>query len=200
ILAKKIGYSYLDTGAMYRAVALVAKRNGVDFDDGKRLGILCNSLNLRFDKDGDPPRLLLGKEDISSLIRSPEIDMLSSKVSAVGEVREAMTGLQRKIAKGEGYVAEGRDMGTVVFPEAAWKFYLTASSDVRAGRRYEELLERGEKALKNIVKTNLKKRDHQDRMRPLAPLKPAEDALIIDSTTLTIEEVVEVMLSYLKQS
>jgi cytidylate kinase len=91
-------------------------------------------------------------------------------------------------------------MGTVVFPEAAWKFYLTASSDVRAGRRYEELLERGEKALKNIVKTNLKKRDHQDRMRPLAPLKPAEDALIIDSTTLTIEEVVEVMLSYLKQS
>jgi len=200
ILAKKIGYSYLDTGAMYRAVALVAKRNGVDFDDGKGLGILCNSLNLRFDKDGDPPRLLLGKEDISSLIRSPEIDMLSSKVSAVGEVREAMTGLQRKIAKGEGYVAEGRDMGTVVFPEAAWKFYLTASSDVRAGRRYEELLERGEKALKNIVKTNLKKRDHQDRMRPLAPLKPAEDALIIDSTTLTIEEVVEVMLSYLKQS
>ncbi|MBW2203917.1 MAG: (d)CMP kinase [Deltaproteobacteria bacterium] len=200
ILAKKIGYSYLDTGAMYRAVALVAKRNGVDFDDGKGLGILCNSLNLRFDKDGDPPRLLLGKEDISSLIRSPEMDMLSSKVSAVGEVREAMTGLQRKIAKGEGYVAEGRDMGTVVFPEAAWKFYLTASSDVRAGRRYEELLERGEKALKNIVKTNLKKRDHQDRMRPLAPLKPAEDALIIDSTTLTIEEVVEVMLSYLKQS
>ena len=200
ILAKKIGYSYLDTGAMYRAVALVAKRNGVDFDDGKGLGILCNSLNLRFDKDGDPPRLLLGKEDISSLIRSPEMDMLSSKVSAVGEVREAMTGLQRKIAKGERYVAEGRDMGTVVFPEAAWKFYLTASSDVRAGRRYEELLERGEKALKNIVKTNLKKRDHQDRMRPLAPLKPAEDALIIDSTTLTIEEVVEVMLSYLKQS
>lgn len=200
ILAKKIGYSYLDTGAMYRAVALVAKRNGVDFDDGKGLGILCNSLNLRFDKDGDPPRLLLGKEDISSLIRSPEMDMLSSKVSAVGAVREAMTGLQRKIAKGAGYVAEGRDMGTVVFPEAAWKFYLTASSDARAGRRYEELLERGEKALKNVVKTNLKKRDHQDRMRPLAPLKPAEDALIIDSTTLTIEEVVEVMLSYLKQS
>ncbi|HIJ58256.1 MAG TPA: (d)CMP kinase [Deltaproteobacteria bacterium] len=200
ILAKKIGYSYLDTGAMYRAVALVAKRNGVDFDDGKGLGILCNSLNLRFDKDGDPPRLLLGKEDISILIRSPEMDMLSSKVSAVGEVREAMTGLQRKIAKGAGYVAEGRDMGTVVFPEAAWKFYLTASSDARAGRRYEELLERGEKALKNVVKTNLKKRDHQDRMRPLAPLKPAEDALIIDSTTLTIEEVVEVMLSYLKKS
>ena len=200
ILAKKIGYSYLDTGAMYRSVALVAKRNGVDLDDGKGLGILCNSLNLRFDKDGDPPRLLLGKEDISILIRSPEMDMLSSKVSAVGEVREAMTGLQRKIAKGAGYVAEGRDMGTVVFPEAAWKFYLTASSDARAGRRYEELLERGEKALKNVVKTNLKKRDHQDRMRPLAPLKPAEDALIIDSTTLTIEEVVEVMLSYLKQS
>ena len=200
ILAKKIGYSYLDTGAMYRAVALVAKRKGVDFHDGKGLGILCRSLNLRFDKGRDPPRLLLGKEDISGLIRSPEMDMLSSKVSAVGEVREAMTGLQRKIAKGAGYVAEGRDMGTVVFPEADWKFYLTASSDARAGRRYEELLGRGETAQRDIVEADLKKRDDQDRMRPLSPLRPAKDALIIDSTTLTIEEVVEVMLNHLKRS
>ena len=200
ILAKKIGYSYLDTGAMYRAVALVAKRKDVDFHDGKGLGILCASLNLRFDRGGDPPRLLLGKEDISGLIRSPEMDMLSSKVSAVGEVREAMTGLQRKIAKGAGYVAEGRDMGTVVFPEADRKFYLTASSEARAGRRYEELLGRGETAHRDVVEADLKKRDNQDRMRPLSPLRPAEDALIIDSTTLTIEEVVEVMLNYLKQS
>jgi len=156
-------------------------------------------LNLRFDRDKDPPRLLLGREDISGLIRSPEIDMLSSKVSAVGEVREAMTGLQRKIAKGAGYVAEGRDMGTVVFPKADLKFYLTASTEIRAGRRYEELLGRGETALRNVVGADLKKRDDQDRMRPLSPLRPAEDALIIDSTTLTIEEVVEVMLNHLNQ-
>ncbi len=200
ILAKKIGYSYLDTGAMYRAVALVAERKGVDFHDGKGLGILCASLNLRFEKDGDPPRPLLGKEDISGLIRSPEMDMLSSKVSAVAEVREAMTRLQRKIAKGAGYVAEGRDMGTVVFPEADWKFYLTASSEARAGRRHEELLGRGEAVPRDVVEANLKMRDDQDRMRPLSPLKPAEDAFIIDSTTLTIEEVVEVMLNHLKQS
>ena len=200
ILAKKIGYSYLDTGAMYRAVALVAKRKGVDFHDAKGLGTVCASLNLRLDKGGDPPRVLLGKEDISGLIRSPEMDMLSSKVSAVGEVREAMTGLQRKIAKGTGYVAEGRDMGTVVFPEAAWKFYLTASSEARASRRYEELLGRGKTVFRDIVEADLKKRDNQDRMRPLSPLRPAEDALIIDSTTSTIEEVVEVMLNHLKQS
>ena len=200
ILAKKIGYSYLDTGAMYRAVALVAKRKEVDFHDGKGLGILCNALNLRFDKGEDPPRLLLGREDISGLIRSPEMDMLSSRVSAVGEVREAMTVLQRKIAKGAGYVAEGRDMGTVVFPEADWKFYLTASTEIRAGRRYEELLGRGETALRDVVEADLKKRDDQDRMRLLSPLRPAESALIIDSTTLTIEEVVEVMLTHLKQS
>ena len=199
ILAKKIGYSYLDTGAMYRAVALVAKRKGVDFHDGKGLGTVCNFLNLRFDKGGDPPRLLLGKEDISGLIRSPEMDMLSSKISAVGEVREAMTGLQRKIVTGAAYVAEGRDMGTVVFPEADWKFYLTASTAIRTGRRYEELLDRGETALRNVVEADLKKRDAQDRMRPLSPLKPAEDAIIIDSTTLTIKEVVEVMLNYLNQ-
>ena len=200
ILAKKIGYSYLDTGAMYRAVALVAKRKGVDFHDAKGLGTVCASLNLRLDKGGDPPRVLLGKEDISGLIRSPEMDMLSSKVSAVGEVREAMTGLQRKIAKGTGYVAEGRDMGTVVFPEADWKFYLTASTEIRAGRRYEELLGRGETALRDVVEADLKKRDDQDRMRLLSPLRPAEGALIINSTTLTIEEVVEVMLTHLKQS
>jgi cytidylate kinase len=200
ILARKIGYSYLDTGAMYRAVALAAKRKGLDFDDGEGLGILCNSLNLRFDRDEDPPRPLLGKEDISVLIRSPEMDMLSSKVSAVDEVREAMTDLQRRIAKGASYVAEGRDMGTVVFPEADWKFYLTASVEVRAGRRYKELLGRGETAIRDVVETELKKRDDQDQTRPLSPLRPAEDAVIIDSTTLTIEEVLEVMLNHLKRS
>ncbi|MBU1902344.1 MAG: (d)CMP kinase, partial [Proteobacteria bacterium] len=135
MLAKRIGYSYLDTGAMYRAVALVAKRKSVDFRDGEGLGRVCRSLDLQFDREEDPPRLLLCGEDISELIRSPELDMLSSKVSAVGEVRQAMTDLQRKMAKGGRFVAEGRDMGTVVFPEANWKFYLTASIEVRAERR-----------------------------------------------------------------
>ncbi len=197
MLAKKLNYSYLDTGAMYRAVALVAKRNGVDFHDGKGLGNLCRSLNLRFDSHEDPPRLLLGKEDITELIRSPELDMLSSKVSAVLEVREAMVGLQRKMAKGVRVVAEGRDMGTVVFPEAANKFYLTASTEVRAGRRYKERLGRDETVQKEVVEEDLKKRDRQDQTRTLSPLRPAADAVIIDSTALAVEEVVEIMMDHL---
>ena len=199
MLAKKINYSYLDTGAMYRAVALVAKRKCVDFHDGKGLGNLCRSLDLWFDREEDPPRLMLGKEDISALIRSPDMDMISSNVSAVGEVREAMIDLQRKMAVGGGFVAEGRDMGTVVFPEADYKFYLTASDEIRTERRYKERLARRETVAREAVAQDLKKRDDQDRMRELSPLRPADDAIIIDSTASTVEDVIERMLDYLKR-
>ena len=199
MLAKEIGYSYLDTGAMYRAVALAAKRRRVDLNDEEGLGSVCRSLNLCFSRDEDPPRVLLDNEDISDLIRSPELDMLSSSVSAVGEVREAMIGLQRRMAEGGSFVAEGRDMGTVVFPEADWKFYLTASTEIRAERRYKERLARDETVRREVVEEDLKKRDHQDQMRVLSPLKPAADAVIIDSTALTVKEVVEMMLNQLKR-
>jgi len=197
ILAKKIGYSYLDTGAMYRAVALAANRRCVDLSDGRALGGLCRSLDLHFLNEEDPPTLLLDQEDISLLIRGPELDMLSSGISSIREVREAMTTLQRKMAEGVWLVAEGRDMGTVVFPWARYKFYLSASPEVRAQRRYEELSARGETASKGLVEEELKKRDSQDRMRLLAPLKPAADAIIVDSTNLTIEEVIQMMLYHI---
>ena len=198
LLAKRTNRLYLDTGAMYRAVALAANRNGIHTKDGKRLGELCKSLNLRFKTDEDPPRLFLDKEDLSLAIRSPEIDILSSDVSAVWEVRKAMTQLQRKIAKGIELVAEGRDMGTVVFPDAKYKFFLTASPGVRAERRYNERKGRGEPASRTLVESELKKRDRQDETRSLAPLKRAEDAKIIDTTTLTAEEVVTEILCYLQ--
>ena len=198
-LAKRINFLYLDTGAMYRAVALAATRKGLDLNDGKRLGDLCRSLPLHFKTDEDPPRLFLDKEDISGAIRSPEMDMLSSRVSAVREVRDAMTDLQRKMAKEVKVVAEGRDMGTVVFPEAENKFFLTAEPKVRAERRYRERLARGERISKEVVEEFLRKRDHQDQTRSLAPLNPAEDAKIVDSTALTVEEVIEEMLIHLKR-
>jgi cytidylate kinase len=135
LLAKRIRYLYADTGAMYRAVALAAKRQRIHLNDGKRLGELCNSLELHIKTNEDPPRLLLNGEDVSMAIRSPEMDIASSKVSSVREVREAMTKLQRKMAKDMGLVAEGRDMGTVVFPDAKHKFFLTASLKVRSERR-----------------------------------------------------------------
>jgi len=199
MVASQLNYSYLDTGAMYRAVALVARRKGMDSHDGEGLGKVCRTLDLWFDRRKDPPKLMLAKEDISDLIRSPELDMLSSSISAVREVREAMSDLQRRMAKDGGFVAEGRDMGTVVFPEARWKFYLTASAEARAERRYRERLVRGETVTKKGVAEDLKRRDDQDRMRILSPLRPAENSIIIDSTTSTAEEVVEQILKYIKR-
>jgi cytidylate kinase len=198
ILARKINFLYLDTGAMYRAVALAALRAEADLEDDESLGILARALDLRFKTDVAPPRLYLGKDDISEAIRASKIDMLSSKVSAVKEVREAMTNLQRRIKNNADLVSEGRDMGTVVFPDAKWKFYLTASPAVRAFRRYEERQARGELVSLESVTADLLRRDHQDQTRAIAPLKPAKDSVVIDTSDLTPEEVVEVMLRHLE--
>ena len=199
LLAARMGYAYLDTGAMYRAIALAAKRGGIALDNRMALMRLCENLNLCFLADQDPPRLLMGNEDISEEIRNPEMDMLSSTVSTVKEVREAMCNLQRKMSchVNQGLVAEGRDMGTVVFPDAGFKFLLTASLEERASRRHLELLARGKTMEKATVMDSLKKRDNQDENRALAPLKPAPDAIILDSTGMGIEEVVQCMMNHM---
>jgi len=194
LLARRLKVLYLDTGAMYRAVALKAKREGVDLKDREKISKLCRDLELHFKTTDGTARLFVGAEDISAAIRSPEMDMLSSAVSALKEVREAMTLLQRKMAEQGGVVAEGRDMGTVVFPDADYKFFVNADPGVRAGRRYRERLERGESVSRGEVEKELRKRDDQDMTRALAPLVPAKDAIIIDTTHLTVEEVVEKMV------
>ena len=199
LLAKKIQFLYLDTGAMYRAVALAADRAGIDLNDGQGLRGLCRSLDLSFKTDEDPPRLFLGEEDISQAIRSPEMDMAASTVSAVKEVRTAMTDLQRKMAGALNIVAEGRDMGTVVFPEAAYKFFLTASVEERSGRRYRERVDRGESVTRDAVEKELIRRDTQDETRALAPLRPADDAVVVDSTGLGKEQVLERVMACLKE-
>jgi cytidylate kinase len=178
---------------MYRAVALQVKRKSIDVKDSGKIRKLCEDLVLHFKKLDGASRLFLKEEDISEAIRSPEMDMLSSAISAVKEVREAMTLLQRRIAEQGDVVAEGRDMGTVVFPEADCKFFLDAAPGVRARRRYLERLERGEPVSWEEVEKELRKRDDQDRTRALAPLFPAKDAVIVDTTTLSLEEVVEKM-------
>jgi cytidylate kinase len=198
LLAEKIHFLYLDTGAMYRAVALQAKRMGVDFDDRKGLRKICKELDLNFRIDGGSHKLFLGKEDISSDIRSPEMDMLSSRISAIPEVRESMTELQREIGKKGRLVAEGRDMGTVVFADADHKFYLTASQEVRAERRYNERIGRGENVSRGEVEMELRKRDDQDKNRTIAPLRSAKDAQLIDTTTLNPRQVVEKILMKIK--
>jgi cytidylate kinase len=183
---------------MYRAVALQAKRKNIDLKDTEKISRLCMDLDLHFRTLDGATRLFLGAEDISDAIRSPEMDMLSSVISAIKEVRDAMTLLQRKMAEQRGVVAEGRDMGTVVFPDAECKFFIDAEPEVRAGRRYLERLARGEKVSRQEVEKELRKRDDQDRTRALAPLVPAKDAVLLDTTNLTVEEIVEIMVRTIK--
>ena len=179
---------------MYRAVALQAKRKNIDLKDTEKISRLCLDLDLHFRSLDGATRLFLGAEDISAAIRSPDMDMLSSVISTIKEVREAMTLLQRKMAEQRGVVAEGRDMGTVVFSDAECKFFIDADPEVRAGRRYRERLARGEKVSGQEVEKELRKRDDQDMTRALAPLVPAKDAILLDTTNLTVEEVVETMV------
>jgi len=199
LIAERLGYRYLDTGAMYRAVALQASREGVVFDDREALGRLCRGLDLEFRKEEGENRVYLKGKDISEAIRSPEMDLLSSTVSALKEIREAMTELQRKLGSEGCIVAEGRDMGTVVFPGATLKFFLTADPKVRAERRYRERIGRGEKVQREEVEEDLLKRDEQDMTRPLAPLRPAADARMIDTSTLDPHQVMDVMLGIIKE-
>ena len=160
-------------------------------------GRLCEDLDLQFKSENDHAKLILDGQDITLAIRSPEMDMLSSTVSAVKEVREAMKSLQRKLGSQGKIVAEGRDMGTVVFPDADHKFFITASIEERALRRYRERQARGEAVTKEAVEMDLRRRDEQDTKRAIAPLRPAENARVIDTTHLNPQEVIEKMLSLL---
>jgi len=199
LLAETLHLLYLDTGAMYRAVALQAGREGVGPDDARGLGALCRDMGLRLEQDAGATKVFLGAEDVSTAIRSPEMDMLSSRISAVKEVREAMTLLQREMAGRTDLVAEGRDMGTVVFPGADFKFFVTASPEARAERRYRERVGRGEAVSKTEVTRDLLRRDEHDRTRPIAPLRPAEDAVVVDTTDLSPAQVVERMIALIKE-
>jgi CMP/dCMP kinase len=199
-VAKRLGLQYLDTGAMYRAAALQAERTGIGFNNGPVLFKMCLELDLHFIPDGDNQRLLLKDEDITLKIRTPEMDMQSSRISAVREVREAMADMQRKAGSGGGLVAEGRDMGTVIFPDAGYKFFLTASIPERARRRYLERLGRGESVSREIVEEEIRKRDEQDSGRSIAPLCPAQDAHIIDTTDMDIMQVLETIIGKIAPS
>jgi len=199
MVAETLQFFYLDTGAMYRAVALQAKREGVDCGDSKKLERICDNIDLNFWMDGGCNKLSLGGEDVTLAIRSPEMDMLSSKISAVKEVRDAMKTLQRKMGSKGRMVAEGRDMGTVVFPDADYKFFVTALPEIRAERRFKERQDRGEIVSMAEVAKELKKRDNQDTNRDIAPLHPAKDAKVIDSTALNQNEVAELILREIKR-
>jgi cytidylate kinase len=196
-LAERLGYTYVDTGALYRAVAWVALSRGCGADD-ETLSELCENLVLEFKRGPSGPRLYANGEDVTDGLRTPQITMMASAVSARPVVRTYLLGLQRKLAKGGGVVFEGRDMGTVVFPEADIKFYLDARPEIRARRRHRELAEKNQKVTLPEVGAAMKKRDEDDSTRALAPLKPAADAIVVDSTNMGIEAVVETMMGHIE--
>ena len=202
-VAERLGYVIVDTGALYRVVALAAERAGVGFDDEARATALAdalvaeNAVQLRRGADGAMQVLLRG-QDVSLAIRAQDIGQGASKVSAHPGVRDALLDLQRSQGREGGVVLEGRDIGTVVFPDAEAKFYLTASLDVRAQRRRDELAARGTPPSLAEVLSEVTERDRRDSTRPIAPLRQAEDAHLVDSSTLSIEQVVEQIVAAVK--
>jgi len=195
-LADRLGYRYIDTGALYRGVALAVKTEAINPQSDADLKQLCNELDLAFVVNEDGLRLISNGQDISDRIRAPEITMLASTVSARPVVRKFLLDLQKNMGLEKAAVFEGRDMGTVVFPAADVKFFLDASTSKRAERRFDELKSKTSQTLDEVHR-DIQQRDQNDRTREVAPLKPARDAIIIDSTNLTIEQVVELMVSHI---
>ena len=188
-LAQRLGFEMLDTGATYRAVALAITRAGVDIGDAKQLRQLLSTLHIEMPLH----RVLLNGEDITAAIRTPDVSVLASKAAAIGAVREYLVGLQREIAHGRNMICEGRDQGTVVFSDATRKFFFVADRVERARRRLKELLEKGQNATLDSVLAEQDARDQRDASRDNSPLRPAPDAIIIDSTHLTLEQVLDRM-------
>ncbi len=198
-LADRLSYTYVDTGALYRAVAFLAEREGLTERDAEKLRFLCEKADIRLTR-GRRSRVLTGGVDVTDEIRTPRISMLASKLSALPAVRAGLLALQRNMVKKGGVVVEGRDMGTVVFPEADMKFFLDAAVDERARRRFEELRRNGFTASFDEVRRQIVERDEQDSNRDLSPLKPADDAVIIDSTLYGVEEVVGLMIDFVRKA
>ena len=188
-LAQRLGFEFLDTGAMYRAVALAALRAGLDLHDQQGLARLLGTLAL----DMPPGRVLLNGEDVTAAIRTPEVTAATSPVADSRAVRQHLAGLQRAIAGGRDMVCEGRDQGTVVFPDAACKFFLKADPVERARRRQREMEARGQAVDLDAVLRAQEERDRRDAARDLAPMVPAPDAIILDSTHLDLPQVVDLM-------
>lgn len=198
LVAKKLGYHLLDSGALYRLVALSALKLNVDLQEEHAVAAVASRLDVKFDVSGDITRIFLAGEDVTDEIRRENVSMNASLIAAYPQVRGALLQRQRDFAQAPGLVADGRDMGTTVFPEAAVKIFLTASAEARAERRFKQLQQKGVAVdMKELVE-DIKARDARDTHRATSPLKPADDAVILDSTALTIEQVLNAILAYVR--
>jgi cytidylate kinase len=198
LVAEHFHFLYVDTGALYRAVGLYALRRGADPKDGGRVVPLLGEIHIELRHEDGVQKVYLNREDVSSQIRTPEVSMAASGVSAIPEVREFLLGLQKDIANRSNIVMDGRDIGTVVLPDAQIKLFLTASPEDRARRRYEELAARGSGVSYEEVLADVVRRDRQDESREIAPLKPAKDAVIVNTTGYELERSLAKLISITK--
>lgn len=198
-LAETLGFSLLDSGAIYRVCALAALKANADLENETALAELASNLDLQFVPENGEVQVLLNDENVSRQIRTQPVAECASKVAAYPLVRQALLQLQRNFAKGDGLIADGRDMGTVVFPEAPIKLFLDASAEERAKRRVKQLQSNGIDGNFDQILAEIEARDFRDRNRAVAPLKPADDALLLDSTTLSINEVIEKALAFIHE-
>ena len=198
-LAEKLGYALLDSGAIYRVTALAALQRKTDLTNESALAELARHLDIQFIPQNGEVNILLAGMNVSHLIRTQEVANAASKVAVFPEVRSALLQLQQDFAKNDGLIADGRDMGTVVFPNAQVKLFLDASAEERAKRRYKQLQNKGINGNFEQILAEIKERDFRDRNREVAPLKPAYDALLLDSTTLSIGEVIDQALAYIQE-
>lgn len=193
-VAKKLGYIYVDTGAMYRAMALYMIKNGISAQDAAAISRCCRDAKISIEYRNGEQVVLLDGENVTPFLRAEEVGNMASSSSVNGDVRKKMVELQQELAARENVVMDGRDIGTVVLPDAKVKVYLTASVKVRADRRYKELIAKGEEADYDKITAQIEERDHRDMTREISPLKKADDAVEIDSSDLTIDEVTEKIL------
>lgn len=197
-VAKELQFIYVDTGAMYRAMALYFLRQNISGDDEERVSEACKEIEVSLLYDNGEQQVLLNGENVNGLIRTEEVSMMTSDTSKYPKVREKLLDLQRNLAKTQNVIMDGRDIGTCVLPDADLKIYLTASSEERARRRYKEQVERGIACDLQQIEKDIIARDQQDMNREIAPLKRAEDAILVDASDMTIEEVVAKLISLYK--
>ncbi|MDO9742685.1 (d)CMP kinase [Glaesserella parasuis] len=198
-LAEKLGFDFLDSGAIYRILALAAVKQGIAFENETALAQIGRNLNVKFVPENNEIQVILDGENVGDQIRTAQAGQNASKIAVYPQVREALLQRQRDFRSPKGLIADGRDMGTVVFPEAEIKFFLDASAEERTKRRVKQLQEKGFNANFDKILAEIKERDFRDRNRPVAPLVPAKDAMILDSTHLSIEEVIQQALDYIAQ-
>ena len=198
LVAKEKGYIYVDTGAMYRGLAIHFIKKGIKAEDIKGIVEACKDAEVSIVYENDVQQIYLNGENVTAMLRTEEVGNMASKTSAIPAVREKLLELQRTLAREKDVIMDGRDIGTNILPNADVKIYLTASVETRATRRYKELLEKGENCVYEEIAQDIKERDERDMNREIAPLKQAEDAILVDSSEMTIEEVVKTICSYCK--